>query len=98
MKINSLTFYWHKNKKRNCFEPSKGLIVIKIKRKIMPIIELLILTIILILIAVLALSVRLIFTKKGEFRGGSCQTHSNQLHDQGIGCGCGNNKYCKTIY
>ncbi len=54
----------------------------------MPIIELLILTIILVLIAVLALSVRLIFTKKGEFHGGSCQNHNNNLKDQGIGCGC----------
>jgi len=55
----------------------------------MPIIELLILTIILLVIAVLALSVRLIFRKKGEFRGGSCNTHPDGLKEQGIGCGCG---------
>jgi len=60
----------------------------------MPIIELLILTIVLVLIAVLALSVRLIFTKKGEFRGGSCSNRSDKLSDHGIGCGCEQNSSC----
>ncbi len=55
----------------------------------MPVLELLILSVILILIAVLALSVRLLFTKKGEFRGGSCSNHPDNLKDQGISCGCG---------
>jgi len=55
----------------------------------MPIIELLIITLILVVISVLALSVRLLFTKKGQFRGGSCKTHPDELKDQGIGCGCG---------
>ncbi|HAF28938.1 MAG TPA: hypothetical protein DCG75_07805 [Bacteroidales bacterium] len=55
----------------------------------MPIIEILIITTVLLLIAVLALSVRLIFTKKGEFHGGSCNSHSGKLKEQGIGCGCG---------
>ena len=55
----------------------------------MPIIEILILTVVLLLIAVLALSVRLIFTKKGEFKGGSCRSHSSELKTEGIGCGCG---------
>ena len=59
----------------------------------MPVIKLLILTIILVLIAVLALSVRLIFTKKGEFRGGSCSAHSDKF-EEGIGCGCGQNASC----
>lgn len=77
-----------------CFEPYKHLIVVKIKRIIMPIIELLILTIILVLIAVLALSVRLIFTKKGEFHGGSCQNHNNSLKDQAMGCGCSQYDSC----
>jgi len=57
----------------------------------MPIIELLILTLILVVIAVLALSVRLLFTKKGEFRGGSCRNQPDSLKEQGIGCGCGGN-------
>ena len=60
----------------------------------MPIVELLILTIILILIAVLALSVRLIFTKKGEFRGGSCSTQPAELKKHGVSCGCTHNDSC----
>jgi hypothetical protein len=97
MKINTLTFYLHKNQTWNFIEPSKRLIVIKIKRNIMPIIELLVLTIILVLIAVLALSVRLIFTKKGDFRGGSCRNHPDELKNQGIGCGCGEES-CETTH
>lgn len=62
----------------------------------MPILKLLILTIVLVLIAVLALSVRLIFTKKGEFSGGSCSNHSDKLKEKGIGCGCGGGS-CETV-
>ena len=51
----------------------------------MPILKLFIITIVLVFIVVLALSVRLLFTKKGEFRGGSCSTKSNE----DISCGCG---------
>ncbi len=61
----------------------------------MPIIELLILSIVLLFIAVLALSVRLIFTKKGEFRGGSCKSRPNELKTEGVGCGCGSG--CETV-
>ncbi|MFC2104604.1 hypothetical protein ACFLS4_04550 [Bacteroidota bacterium] len=61
----------------------------------MLIIELLILTIILVLIAVLALSVRLFFTKNGKFHGGSCNSHSSKLEEQGIGCRCGGGS-CET--
>jgi hypothetical protein len=57
----------------------------------MPILELFILTLVLVLFVVLALSVRLLLTKKGEFKGGSCSTNSTQLKDQGISCGCGSN-------
>jgi predicted secreted protein len=55
----------------------------------MPILELFIITVVLVLFVVLALSVRMLLTKKGEFRGGSCQSHPDGLKDQGIGCGCG---------
>lgn len=48
--------------------------------------KLLLLTIIFVLIAVPGLSVRLIFTKKGTFRGGSCQNQTNKLKNQGISC------------
>ena len=61
----------------------------------MQIFQLLIVTIVLVLIAVLALSVRLIFTKKGEFHGGSCSSSTKQLHDLGLGCGCGTES-CET--
>lgn len=62
----------------------------------MPILELSILTLVLVLIAVLALSVRLIFTKKGEFRGGSCRNHPDALKNQGVSCGCGHGESCST--
>jgi len=62
----------------------------------MPILELFILTIILVVISILALAVRMIFTKKGEFRGRSCQSGSDKLKDQEIGCGCGGGS-CETI-
>jgi hypothetical protein len=61
----------------------------------MPIIKVLIITSVLMLLVMLALSVRLIFTKKGEFHGGSCSSHSGELKDQGIGCGCGSGS-CET--
>jgi hypothetical protein len=61
----------------------------------MPIIKVLIITTVLMLIVMFALSVRLIFTKKGDFHGGSCSSHSGKLKDQGIGCGCGSGA-CET--
>ena len=54
----------------------------------MQVIQLLILTIVLVLIAVLALSVKLIFTKTGEFRGGSCQKQPDNLKNKESSCGC----------
>ncbi|PLX13114.1 MAG: hypothetical protein C0597_12150 [Marinilabiliales bacterium] len=68
-----------------------------LRLKNMPILELFILTIVLVLIAVLALSVRIIFTKKGEFRGGSCSNHQDSLKSEGIGCGCGSGS-CDTAH
>ena len=62
----------------------------------MPFIKIIILTVILLLIAFLALSVRLLFTKKGDFRGGSCSNHPDELKNKGIGCGCGAS--CETNY
>lgn len=61
----------------------------------MPIIKVLIITTVLMLIVMLALSVRLIFTKKGEFHGGSCSSRSGKLKNQGVGCGCGGGT-CET--
>ncbi len=56
--------------------------------------KLLLLRIVFVLIAVLGLSVRLIFTKKGTFRGGSCQNQNDKLKNQGISCDCSNEEYC----
>ncbi len=57
----------------------------------MPIIKVLIITTVLMIIVMLVLSVRLIFTKKGEFHGGSCST----IKDHEVGCGCGGGT-CET--
>ena len=62
----------------------------------MPVLELIILTLTLIVIAFLALSVRLLFKKNGEFRGGSCRNHPDTLKNQGVSCGCGQGESCST--
>ncbi|NOQ26808.1 MAG: hypothetical protein GQ564_15720 [Bacteroidales bacterium] len=54
--------------------------------------KLLLLTIVFVLIAVLGLSVRLIFSKKGTFRGGSCQNKTDNLN--GFSCDCSNEELC----
>jgi hypothetical protein len=46
------------------------------------------------LIAFGALSIRLLFKKKGEFRGGSCSNITPELRDKGISCGCGDEDAC----
>jgi len=60
----------------------------------MQILKLIILTTAIILIAMLALSVRLIFKPKGDFHGGSCSNQSKELRDKNIGCGCGHSNGC----
>lgn len=49
----------------------------------------LILSTILLILALLALSVRMLFNKKAEFRGGSCSAASPEINERGISCGCG---------
>lgn len=53
--------------------------------------EVMIAAIILVVIAFAGLGIKLIFDKKAEFTGGSCQaTHaSDELGSRGISCGCG---------
>ncbi len=48
-----------------------------------------ILSAILLILALLALSVRLLFNKKAEFRGGGCNASSPELEKRGVSCGCG---------
>lgn len=53
-------------------------------------IELILIASILLLIAVGGLGIKLLIDKKAEFTGGSCQaTHSKELQDKGVSCGCG---------
>ncbi|MFO7940950.1 MAG: hypothetical protein R6U66_14475 [Bacteroidales bacterium] len=56
----------------------------------MPVLELLLLTLVIVMVAIGGLSIRLFFSKDKQFRGGSCQaSHSSGLSDKGISCGCG---------
>ncbi len=59
----------------------------------MDILNLILVSIVLVLIAVGAMSVKLLFVKDGKFSGGSCN-HSPELEDKGITCGCGREKVC----
>jgi len=52
-------------------------------------IKVLILAVILMILAFVALSIRLLLDKKAEFRGGSCSASSPELEKQGFTCGCG---------
>jgi hypothetical protein len=51
--------------------------------------KILLITVILVGIAFAGLAIRLLFDRKAEFSGGSCQTGSKELEDRGISCGCG---------
>ena len=54
-------------------------------------IKLIIATFILVLLAVAGLGIKLLFDRKAQFTGGSCQaTNSSEaLNSKGITCGCG---------
>jgi len=54
------------------------------------IIQVLIITTLLLLIAFSGLAIRLILKKNGEFSGGNC-SGSAALNDKGYSCGCGEN-------
>ncbi len=53
-------------------------------------IQVIILSIVLILLAVAGLGIKMIFDKKAEFKGSSCQAaaDSEVLREKGISCGC----------
>lgn len=57
--------------------------------------KLILLSAVLLLFAILGLSVRLLFDKKAEFKGGSCSAISPELKEKGISCGCGGDE-CAT--
>lgn len=51
--------------------------------------KILLITFILVAIAITALGVRLLLDRNAQFRGGSCQSGSEELEKKGISCGCG---------
>jgi hypothetical protein len=51
-------------------------------------IKILILSVVLLGIAFLALSIKLLVNKKAEFKAG-CASASPELEEKGFGCGCG---------
>ena len=54
-------------------------------------IQLIILSVILLFLAMAGLGIKLLFDKKAEFKGGSCQSTASsvELQEKGISCGCG---------
>jgi hypothetical protein len=51
--------------------------------------KILLITAILVGIAILGMAIRLLFDRKAEFSGGSCQSGAEALAEKGITCGCG---------
>lgn len=60
----------------------------------MTILKILLITVILLFIAMLGFSVRLLFKPKSEFRGG-CNSASQEFNDKNISCGCGHLHGCQ---
>lgn len=57
--------------------------------------KVLLIAVILIVVALAGMSIRILFTKKGEFSGGSCSS-SPGLESRGITCACGGHGSCKN--
>jgi hypothetical protein len=60
----------------------------------MAILKILAAAVVIMVIALAGLSIRLLFKKKGEFRGGSCSNITPELREKGISCGCGDEDAC----
>ena len=56
----------------------------------MDFLTLVIISAVLLALLLLGMGIKMLFDKKAEFSGGSCQS-SPGLSEQGIGCGCGAN-------
>jgi len=56
-------------------------------------IQLIILSVILLLLAVAGLGIKMLFDKKAEFKGSGCQANASsaELQKQGLSCGCDGN-------
>lgn len=61
----------------------------------MAVLKLVLLAIALLGIALLGMGIRILFTKNGQFSGGSCQ-HSPELDKRGITCACGSESACDS--
>jgi hypothetical protein len=48
-----------------------------------------IISLILVVIALLGMSIKLIFNKKAEFNAGRCSSIPLELKEKGVSCGCG---------
>jgi hypothetical protein len=59
----------------------------------MEIIELILISIGLVILAVTGMAVRLLFVRDGKFSGGSCRS-TPELERQGITCACGSEESC----
>jgi hypothetical protein len=59
----------------------------------MEILELILISSALVILAVAGMAVRLLFVKDGKFSGGSCRS-TPELNEKGITCGCGNERNC----
>ena len=60
----------------------------------MTILKMLLPAIIILLLALIGLSVRMLLKKQGEFRGGSCTNVTPELKEKGISCSCGKEDDC----
>jgi hypothetical protein len=61
----------------------------------MSILHIFLFSVIIVLFALLGLSIRLLVSKRGEFRGGSCTNITPELKDKGISCACGDEDNCE---
>jgi hypothetical protein len=61
----------------------------------MEILYVILISFVLVILAVGAMSIRVLFTRDGKFSGGSCRS-SPGLEERGITCGCGQQESCAT--
>jgi hypothetical protein len=59
--------------------------------------KIILLSALLILIATVALAIRIIIKPEGEFSGGTCNSASKKLKDKGIQCTCGKTEPCHNL-
>ncbi len=59
----------------------------------MEILYLILISFAIMILAVGAMSIRLLFVKDGKFSGGSCRS-SPELESRGVTCGCGRQESC----